>query len=107
MDTGCLGSGGVPIPEGVPEPWECGTWGRSYGGDGLEPGLGILQVFNDSVMLVNKLPKKNYVGGIDEELSAPSAAGGMGRPAGCRPGEHLLQEAVSCWLQHWGCNGER
>lgn len=94
MGTGCLGSGGVPIPGGIPEPWECGTWRHGYGGDGLGLGLGILEVFNDSVILVNKLSKKNDIGGIDEELNTPSAAGRMRRPAECRPAEHLLQEAV-------------
>ena len=41
----CPGSGGVTVPEGVPEPWRCGTerCGQWVWGGGL--GLGIWEVF--------------------------------------------------------------
>jgi len=37
LEQTAQGGGGVTIPEGVPEPWRCGTerCGYGHGGDGL------------------------------------------------------------------------
>jgi len=55
IGTVCPGSGGVPIPGGIPELWRCGTEGHCQWAwrDGLGLGLGILEVFsslNDSTI---------------------------------------------------------
>ena len=55
--TAAQGGGGVTVPEGVPEPWGCGTegcgqWAAWWGGLGLDSV--ILEVFsnlNDSMAL--------------------------------------------------------
>ena len=56
-ESGAAQVGGrVTMPEGVPEPWRCGTegCGQWVWWGGLQLGLGILEVFsspNDSMIL--------------------------------------------------------